>query len=314
MARASNRSQSAPPSAGAVVPAGTLIYQSDAKLATRRHLASVMEDIGSLEDPKAGAKIVKIAAEILQPLNKRFRGIHNISRKKYIEDRCDTLLLNPQMAEIISLLETDAQGGVDKDSAEWGRRAVYDTLVELRSVLISLDIASTNEAFEEWDSLAAKTTASEKSIDEKTLKVIGEGAGLSTATRMMIAHEAITAHVNDKAKSPPIKAKGKEERPAVVPPVPTPARADRTPGAKCSFCGKDNHTDDQCWKRKGHQQPSGKERRRSRSPRRYRRSPSRRRDSRSPERDRKERRRDDRQDGNDRKGNDRGGVKKEKDF
>ena len=310
MARSSTRSQVAPV-VGAVLPPGTTVYQSDAKMATKRHLLSVHEDVGSLEDPKAGAKIVKIAAEILQPLNKRFRGIHNISRKKHIEDRCDALLVNPEMAEIISLLETDAQAGVDKDSAEWCRRAVYDTLVELRSIVTSLDIASTNEAFEDWDSLAAKTTASEKSIDEKTLKVIGEGAGLSKATRLMIAHEAIIVHVNDKAKNPAIKVKAKEERP-VAAPAPVAPRADRTPGAKCSFCGKANHTDEQCYQRAGHQRRGDKERRRSRSPRRPRRSPSRRRDSRSP--DRKKRRRDDRPDGrDDRKTPERGGVKKEKD-
>ena len=192
MARASTRSQSAPVvgGVGAVLPPGVTVYESDAKRATKRHLVSVHEDIGSLEDPKAGARIVKIAAEILQPINKRFKGIHNISRKKHIENRCDALLVNPEMAEIISLLETDDQAGVDKTSAEWCRRAVYDTLVELRSIATSLEIATTNEAFEDWDSLAAKTTASEKSIDEKTLKVIGDGAGLSKATRLLIAHDA----------------------------------------------------------------------------------------------------------------------------
>ena len=308
MARASTRIPSVPV-VGAVLPPGVTVYQSDAKMATKRHLTSVHEDVGSLEDPKAGAKIVKIAAEILQPINKRFKGIHNISRKKHIEDRCDGLLVNPEMAEIISLLETDDQAGVNKNSAEWCRRAVYDTLVELRSIATSLEIASTNEAFEDWDSLAAKTTASEKSIDEKTLKVIGEGAGLSKATRLLIAHEAITTHVNEKEKIPPIKVKAKEERPTVGPAPPAPARADRTPGAKCSFCGKPNHTDEQCHQRVAHQRRGDKERRRSRSPRRPRRSPSRR-ESRSPER--KERRRDDRPDGrDDRKTH--GGVKKEKD-
>ena len=230
MARASTRSQSAPVvgGVGAVLPPGVTVYESDAKRATKRHLVSVHEDIGSLEDPKAGARIVKIAAEILQPINKRFKGIHNISRKKLIENRCDALLVNPEMAEIISLLETDDQAGVDKTSAEWCRRAVYDTLVELRSIATSLEIATTNEAFENWDSMAAKTTASEKSIDEKTLKVIGDGAGLSKATRLLIAHEAITAYMNEKEENPHIKAKAKEERPAVgqAPPAPVGVRLD----------------------------------------------------------------------------------------
>ena len=272
---------------------------SDHRRITIRHITGVHEDVGTLQEPKAGSRLVGTAMEILQPVATRFNDIDDVDRKKHIEARVDILLLDGQMKSIFSMLQTDPQSGVTKQSCDWQRQIVFAALVELRSIRISLDIANTNEAFEDWDSLAAKTTASEKRIDETSLKTIGEGAGLSKGSRMAISQKAIANHINKKGEN--LVAKGnsveKSVKQDVAPKPDGQARSDRTQGATCSFCGKGNHTDVQCHvkKREAAREKEQTRHRRSRSPNRNRRdrSPSRR--HRSASRDRKDRRKDDHQ-------------------
>ena len=123
------------------------------------------------------------------------RRTGDTERKKHIADRCDMLLLDSQAKEIYGMLATDPQAGTTKTSAHWCREVVYQALVELS---ICLEIASTNEAFEKWDAMAAKTSASEKSFEENGLKTIGEGAGLSWGSRKGIAQKAIKEHIKRK--------------------------------------------------------------------------------------------------------------------
>ena len=142
--------------------------------------------MGTLQEPKAGLRLVGTAMEILQPVTTRFNDIDDVERKKHIEARVDILLLDAQMKSIFSMLKADPQAGVTKQSCDWQRQIVFAAFVELRSIRICLDIANTNEAFEDWDSLAAKTSASEKRIDE-TSRVLfwcrfDQGCGALKAT------------------------------------------------------------------------------------------------------------------------------------
>ena len=279
-----------PPVRGADVDA---VNMSDSRRITLRHMKSVALDIGSLQDPVAGAEIVATAAAIMEAPSVRFMYIDDLVRKKHIEARVDVMLLVVEFKKICKLLATDPSGGATKHSAEWIRELVYETLTELRSLKISIEIGRTNEAFESWDSLAAKTQASENSVETKGLKVIGEGAGMSWGSRKVSAHEAVVAKVNSKIHSTPVEK--------VAPQTGT--TASRTPGAMCSFCNKPNHTDVQCTKRidalkrENLQRAATTKRSRSRSRdrRRRERSPSRRRRSRSRSpQERKEPRRDER--------------------
>lgn len=288
---------SAASSGGAV----TDVVTSDLRRITLRHINAVLEDIGSLMEPKAGPRLIQTAAQMMTPTTTRFMSIDDTDRKQHIADRCDVLLLDAQVREIYGMLATDPQAGTTKTSALWCREVVYQALVELRSIWICLDIAKTNEAFEEWDALAAKTSASEKSVEEKGLKSIGEGAGLSWGTRKGIAQKAIKEQINKKGDKGAIITKPPVNLDKPDPAKPgVPGGKNRTPGATCSFCGKANHVDTQCHEKKK-ELAKEQARRRSRSPR-HRRDRSASRKRRSPSRERKERRKDDR-----------AGVKKESD-
>ena len=264
---------------------------SDSRRMTLRHINGVAQDIGSVQEPMAGPDIVSTAVTILEPTSTRLMSIEDVARKRHIETRVDGLLLDSTFKRITGMLSKDPKGGVTKDSALWQRELVYETLTELRSMKACIEIGRTNEAFESRDSIAAKTQASETSVEHKGLKVIGEGAGLSWGSRKMISQKAVQEEVN-KASTNNTTGVSKTAPQGVVPKTTGTALADvpnRTPGAVCSFCGKGNHTDMQCHKKAQAQRAekaaqadrAKRSRSRSRDRRRRDRPPSRRRHSRS---------------------------------
>jgi len=249
---------------------------SDSRRQTIKHVNNVKEEINSLEEPKANARIIAIVKSILEPTHLRFCEIEDKSRRAFINTRIDDLMGIPLFKSIVTCLVTDPQGGCVKEDVPWIRTAVHCVLHEVRAIRVNLDIASSNIPLEPWDQIVAKSMASETLIDEKGLKTIAEGASFSWGTRHIEGTKHVAGEINMKninqttpadIDKKEVKTIDKKEVKTEEKTLPLPT-ARQTPGARCTYyrCLKMGHTEAQCYlKEKDLQNKADKDRKRERS-------------------------------------------------
>jgi len=252
---------------------------SDARRTTIKHVRNVREEVHTLEEPKANARIVAIATMMAEPSHLRLTDIEDKQRAAHINQRIDDLMAIPFIKKIVLTIAKDPQGGCIKDDVEWIRSTVFNVLQEIRAIRVNVDLAPTNISLEQWDQIVAKSMAPEELIDEKGLKTISEGAVLSWGSRNIEGHKHVSKMINDKAKTPadsapstttPSTTTKTEEKKPDSKTAPTKATARTTPGAECTYCKKIGHTREQCYlkERDDDRERDRKKRERSRSPRR----------------------------------------------
>ena len=224
--------------------------QPKVKASIKNHLREVLEDIGTAEEPKAGEEMKKFCEMMVTKIEERFPHITTTHRVKYLNDRIEGLMKEPIFKQLVILISNGkTNGGITKTTEAWMKELFITFLHEIRALIQCYLIAKSNIPFDSYDFIIAQQQASQKLLEMKGLKKIGEGAEMSWGSKFTHAQKLLGENpVKGEATSnTTTTSTGVTPTPKEAPKPPPKANTeDRTWGATCDYCGKTNHLEEQC--------------------------------------------------------------------